>query len=130
MESINNRIFTGNEKLIIYSLLTRVMDADKVRRGEEISYLESIATALTMTKEDIEQSNKLSIDECKEELSTFDDKQRAEVKRILVGMAYADGVYVKQEEELIESLKLDISRQELELIAEWRDEEQKIVLYV
>lgn len=127
MGTISNNIFTGKEKLVIYSLLTRVMDADKVRKGEEISYLESIAAALTMTKEEIALSNELSLDECKEELSSFDDKQKAEVKRILVGMAYADGVYVKQEEELIESLKLDISRQELELIAEWRDEEQKIV---
>ena len=127
MDTIDNKIFTRNEKQIIYSLLTRVMDADKVRRGEEVSYQESIAVVLAMTTEDIAQSNELSLDECKEELSTFDDKQRAEVKRILVGMAYADGVYVKQEEELIESLKLDISRQELELIAEWRDEEQKIV---
>lgn len=127
MELIDTNIFTGIEKQIIYSLLTRVMDADKIRRGEEISYLETIAASLAMTKEDIAQSNDLSIDECKEELSTFDDKHRAEVKRILVGMAYADGVYVKQEEELIESLKLDINRQELELIAEWRDEEQKIV---
>lgn len=127
MEAINNNIFTGNDKLIIYSLLTRVMDADKVRKGEEISFLENITAALSMTKEDIEQASKLSLEECKEEMFTFDDKQRAEIKRILVGMAYADGVYVKQEEELIESLKLDISRYELELIAEWRDEEQKIV---
>ena len=127
MEPIDNNIFTGKEKLVIYSLLTRVMDADKVRRGEEISYLESIAAALAMTKEEIAQSNELSLDECKEELSSFDDKQKAEVKRLLVGMAYADGVYVKQEEELIDSLKLDISRHEIELIAEWRDEDQKIV---
>ena len=127
METINNSFFTGNEKLIIYSLLTRVMDADKVRKREELSYLESIAAALSMTKEDIEQASKLSLDECKEETFTLDNKQRAEIKRILVGMAYADGVYVKQEEELIESLKLDISRYELELIAEWRDEKQKIV---
>jgi len=127
MEIINNNIFTGKEKLVIYSLLTRVMDADDVRRGEEISYLENIAAALAISKEQAAQSSELSLDECKEELSSFDDKQKAEVKRILVGMAYADGVYVKQEEDLIESLKLDISRQELELIAEWRDEEQKIV---
>lgn len=127
MEPIDNNIFTGKEKLVIYSLLTRVMDADKVRRGEEISYLESIAAALAISKEQTAQSGELSLDECKEELSSFDNKQKAEVKRILIGMAYADGVYVKQEEELIESLKLDISRQELELIAEWRDEEQKIV---
>lgn len=127
MNPIDNNKFSGKEKQVIYSLLTRVMDADEVRRGEEISYLESIAAALTMTKENIAQSGELSFDECKEELSSFDDKQKEEVKRILVGMAYADGVYVKQEEDLIESLKLDISRQELELIAEWRDEEQKIV---
>lgn len=127
MEVIDNNIFTGKEKLVIYSLLTRVMDADEVRKVEEISYLESIAAALTMTKEEIAQSNELSLDESKEELSSFDDEQKAEVKRILVAMAYTDGLYVKQEEELIESLKLDISRQELELIAEWRDEEQKIV---
>ena len=95
MGTISNNIFTGKEKLVIYSLLTRVMDADKVRKGEEISYLESIAAALTMTKEEIAQSNELSLDECKEELSSFDDKQKAEVKRILVDMAYADGVYVK-----------------------------------
>ena len=43
MEQIDNNIFTGKEKLVIYSLLTRVMDADKVRKGEEISYLDSIA---------------------------------------------------------------------------------------
>lgn len=127
MELINNKIFTGNKKAVIYSLLTKVMDADKIRREEEVSFLESIAVALVMTQEDIARSNELSLDECKEELSTFDNEQRATVKRILVGMAYADGKFVKQEEELIEYLKLDISRQELELIAEWRDEEQKIV---
>lgn len=127
MKSIDNNIFTGIEKQVIYSLLTRVMDADNVRRREEISYLESIEEVLSMSKEDIAQSNELSLDACKEELSSFNNEQITEVKRILVGMAYADGIYVKQEEELIEYLKLDISRQELELIAEWRDEEQKIV---
>ena len=127
MESIDNKIFNEDEKQIIYSLLTKVMDADKVRKEEEIFFLKSITESLGITKEDIAKSNELSLDECKEELSAFNDEQKSEVKRILVGMAYADGVYVKQEEELIESLKLDISRQELELIAEWRDEEQKIV---
>ena len=39
MEPIDNKIFTGKEKMIIYSLLTRVMDADEVHKGEEISYL-------------------------------------------------------------------------------------------
>lgn len=127
MKIFDNSIFTRKEKQVIFSLLTRVMDADAVRREEEISYLESIAADLSVSKEDIAQSNEISLDECKEILSTFDDNQRAEVKRILVEMAYADGVYVRQEEELIKSLKLDISRQELELIAEWRDEEQRIV---
>lgn len=127
MESIDNKIFNEDEKQIIYSLLTKVMDADKVRKEEEIFFLKSITESLGITKEDIAKFNELSLDECKEKLSAFNDEQKSEVKRILVGMAYADGVYVKQEEELIESLKLDISRQELELIAEWRDEEQKIV---
>lgn len=127
MAPFDNKNFSSKEKLVIYSLLIKVMDADKKREEEEISFLKCMQDALSLTEGDIIEADSLSLDECKEELFSFSDKQRAEVKRSLIEMAYADGVYVDQEKELIKSLKLDCSHHELELIAEWRDEQQKIV---
>lgn len=119
--------FTSKEKQVIYSLLIRVMDADEVRKDEERTFLEGMKKALKMTEEDIKISMDLSLEECKECLAMFNDSKRKEVKRLLVQMANADRAFVIQEAKFIESLKLDMSHYELELIAEWRDEEQKVV---
>ena len=127
MALFDNEIFSSKEKQVIYFLLTRVMDADEIRKDEEVSYLKRMKDTLSMTEMDIVECESLSLDECQEILFSFSDKQRTEIKRSLIEMAYADGVYVNQEKELIESLKLDFSHYELELIAEWRDEQQKIV---
>lgn len=127
MALFDNEIFSSKEKQVIYFLLTRVMDADEIRKDEEVSYLKRMKDTLSMTEMDIVECESLSLDECQEILFSFSDKQRTEIKRSLIEMAYADGVYVNQEKELIESLKLDFSHYELELIAEWRDEKQRIV---
>ena len=127
MFSQYRNVFTDREKQVIYSLLTRVMDADDIQKDEEKSYLSSMSESLCMSEGDILASKDISLDECKESLAFLDENKRIEVKNMLITMANADGVYVKQEQDFIESLKLDISRHELELIAEWRDEEQMIV---
>lgn len=127
MALFDNEILSSKEKQVIYFLLTRVMDADEIRKDEEVFYLKRMKDTLSMTEMDIVECESLSLDECKEILFSFSDKQRTEIKRSLIEMAYADGVYVNQEKELIESLKLDFSHYELELIAEWRDEQQRIV---
>lgn len=110
MFSQYRNVFTDREKQVIYSLLTRVMDADDIQKDEEKSYLSSMSESLCMSEGDILASKDISLDECKESLAFLDENKRIEVKNMLITMANADGVYVKQEQDFIESLKLDISR--------------------
>ena len=124
---INNNTFTQRERYIVYSLLYRVMNADSIQKPEEIDFLNKMQQALSMSSADVTQSEELSVDECKRALSMFDDDKRKYIKELLEEMAIVDGVYVEQEKELISSLKLDISHYELELIADWRDKDQKVI---
>ncbi len=117
------------DKLIVYSLLIKVMDADDIEDPKEKEFLNNIKDRFGFNQTDDEKAKIISLDECKKKLIRFSDAQRKEVKNLLIEMAYADGVYVEQEKILIESLKLDISHFELELIADWLDEKQRIIGY-
>ena len=117
------------DKLIVLSLLVKVMDADNIVDPREKEFLENIKARFELNQDDERQAQTISLEECKKKLIKFSDPQRKEIKGILLEMAWADGQYVEQEKELIESLQLDISHFELELIADWRDEKQVIVGY-
>ncbi len=51
MFSQYRNVFTDREKQVIYSLLTRVMDADDIQKDEEKSYLSSMSESLLCLKE-------------------------------------------------------------------------------
>ena len=116
-----------NDKLVVFSLLTQVMDADEVRLPEEIALWENIKKRFELSQEDVEKANSLSKEKCKRLLLKFSDEQRQAIQQLLIEMACSDGDFAKQEKDLIDSLNLDISHYELELIADWRDEERVIV---
>lgn len=118
--------FSNNDKLVIYSLLKQLMESDDDIHPKEESVLKETADRFGLTQQDINQAKELSVYECKQELSHFTAPQLQELKNLLVKMAYADGIFIKQEQEFLESL-LGISRYEFELIADWQDEKQIIV---
>jgi len=117
------------DKLIVLSLLVKVMDADNIVDPREREFLENIKARFELNQDDERQAKTISLEECKKKLLKFSDPQRKEIKDILLEMAWADGQYVEQEKVLIESLKLDISHFELQLIADWLDDKQIIVGY-
>ena len=125
---ISNKL-TDREKQVTYSLLIKVMDADNVQAEEEKSLLVELRDKLALSQNDVEQARKLSLAECKKGLLKFTDDKREYIKCLLKEMAMADGEFVQQEKELIDSLQLDISHFELQLIADWRDDNQNIVGY-
>ena len=118
--------FSNNDKLVIYSLLKQLMESDDDIHPKEEAVLKETADRFGLTQQDINQAKELSVYECKQELSHFTAPQLQELKNLLVRMAYADGIFIKQEQEFLESL-LGISRYEFELIADWQDEKQIIV---
>ena len=122
-------LLNKRDKQVVYSLLAKVMDADNIQDPREKELLLGMRNNLGISEDDIEKAESMSINECKKRLVKFSDDQRKELKEMLMKMAFADGVYVKQEQELIDSLQLDISHYELELIADWRDEERIIIGY-
>ena len=118
--------FSNNDKLVIYSLLKQLMESDDDIHPKEEAFLQETADSFGLTQQDINQAKGLSIEECKLKIGAFSDPQLQELKKLLVKMAYADGIFIKQEQEFLESL-LGISRYEFELIADWQDEKQIIV---
>ena len=121
--------FSKDDKIIVYSLLTKVMDADNIQDPKEQEFLNEIKDRFSLDPSDIKKADAMSLNKCKKELSKFSDPKRQIIKELLISMANADGRYVKQEEDLINSLQLDISHFELELIADWRDADHEIVGY-
>lgn len=121
--------FSTDDKTIVYSLLTKVMDADNIQDPKEQEFLNEIKELFVLDPSDIKKADAMSLNKCKKELSKFSDPKRQIIKELLISMANADGRYVKQEEDLINSLQLDISHYELELIADWRDADHEIVGY-
>lgn len=121
--------FSTDDKTIVYSLLTKVMDADNIQDPKEQEFLNEIKELFALDPSDIKKADAMSLNKCKKELSKFSDPKRQIIKELLISMANADGRYVKQEEDLINSLQLDISHYELELIADWRDADHEIVGY-
>lgn len=100
---ISNKL-TDREKQVTYSLLIKVMDADNVQAEEEKSLLVELRDKLALSQNDVEQARKLSLAECKKGLLKFTDDKREYIKCLLKEMAMADGEFVQQEKELIDSL--------------------------
>lgn len=126
--NISNKL-TDRETLVTYSLLMKVMDADHIQADEEKSLLVELRDKLSLTQSDVEKAKKISLEDCKKSLLKFADEKRELVRNLLEEMAMADGEFVQQEKDLIDSLQLGISHFELQLIADWRDSKQKIVGY-
>ena len=124
-----NSSIDRKDELVVYSLLIKVMDADNIQMQEEKDFLDNIKSRFGFNQADVQNAYAISLDECKRRIAKFSDDTRKELKDMLLEMANADGAYVKQEKELIDSLKLDISHYELELIADWLDDKQIIIGY-
>ena len=118
--------FNKNDELVIYSLLKQLMEADDDIHPKEVDFLNEITGRFGLSQTDIDQAKGLSVEECKNKIGHFTAHQLQELKSLLVKMAYADGIFIKQEQVFLESL-LGISHFELELIADWQDEAQIIV---
>ncbi len=127
MTTIDSNSLTRAQKCTLYSLMEKVMDADNKQLPEELAMLEELKIKFQLSQEDILFTKTLSIDDCRNNLLKFEDSERAIVKSLLENMAWADGIYVDAEKELITSLELSLSHYELQLKAEWRDKGNTIV---
>lgn len=115
------------DRVIVYSLLAKVMDADNIQDQREKDLLADMRDRFSLNDADVEQAHAMELDKCKKQIAKFSDDKRHELQELLIQMAFADGKYVEQERALIDSLQLEISHYELELIADWRDEDRIIV---